>query len=80
MITINELRTLINDDKIYLHHNSCERGYISVKSEPIIREYSGRFGNGYIVSFPNKDGFYSHRRKKILHSNRYYSIAYFIYG
>lgn len=35
-----------------LHHTAAARGYISRRSEGVIREYSGRFGTGYAVHTP----------------------------
>ena len=38
-----------------LHHTAAARGYISRRSEGVIREYSGKFGVGYAVHTPRRD-------------------------
>lgn len=38
-----------------LHHTAAARGYISRRSEGVIREYSGKFGTGYAVHSPRWD-------------------------
>lgn len=38
-----------------LHHTAAARGYISRRSEGVIREYFGRFGTGYAVHTPRRD-------------------------
>lgn len=36
------------------HHTSLFRGYVSRKAEPKVEEYSGAFGTGYVVRYPNR--------------------------
>lgn len=35
------------------HHTSLFRGYVSRTKNPVVEEYSGRFGKGYVVRYPN---------------------------
>ena len=51
-MTIKELE---NSKEYYLHHTATRRGYESRKTDGIIKEYSGRFGNGYIIVRPRFD-------------------------
>lgn len=50
MKTLEEIK-----ENCKLHHTALCRGYVSRKSnaEPVIEEYSGRFGRGYKVYSPN---------------------------
>lgn len=55
------------------HHRSFKRGYQSVRYPEIINEYSGRFGEGYTVEYPNlRVGVYGK------HSNSYHAIDYYV--
>lgn len=47
--------TLIKKMHCYFHHGAEMRGYISRKWEAGICEYSGRFGDGYLLVFPRFD-------------------------
>lgn len=38
-----------------LHHTAAARGYISRRSEGVIRDHSGKFGVGYAVHTPRRD-------------------------
>lgn len=44
------------------HHQALAGGYVSRRVECIIEDYHGRFGDGYIVSYPN----YKSTRYKIV--------------
>lgn len=61
---------------VQYHHFATRKGYNSASMEPRVEEYNGRFGRGYVVEFPNKDGWnvIGHRQ-----SNRYYRIEYYIF-
>ncbi len=48
-LTVEQLKT---DPKYKELHTSYHRGYVSRKSDGIIKPYSGRYGNGYIVLSP----------------------------
>ena len=39
----------------YTLHHTAARGYISRRSEGLIREYAGKFGIGYAVHMPRWD-------------------------
>lgn len=77
-MTLRRIKKLCADGKMYLHHEATAKGYISSKNEFILKEYKGRFGNGYIVSLPNNEGFKS-RLFGMTKSNNFYNIVYFIY-
>lgn len=34
------------------HHTSFFRGYVSRTKKPVVEEYSGLFGTGYVVRYP----------------------------
>lgn len=48
------------------HHTSLTRGYVSVKTDGIKADYTGRFGTGYTVKRNNPD------------STRYCYVDYYI--
>ena len=48
------------------HHTALTRGYVSVKSEGVREDYTGRFGTGYTVKRNNPN------------STRYCYIDYYI--
>lgn len=50
------------------HHTGTDRGYVSLKTGPRIRRYSGRFGKGYKIFRHNPQ------------SKRYVLIDYYIYN
>lgn len=77
-MTIKRIKRLCADGKMYLHHEATAKGYISSKNEFILKEYKGRFGRGYAMHMPNKDGIctYNYGRTK---SNNFHTIIYFIY-
>ena len=74
---LQDLKSLQTKEVVKLHHCASRKGYISASAKPYIEEYNGRFGRGYIVSYPNKDGlsrFFGANK-----SNGYYRIEYYIY-
>ena len=77
-MTLNRIKKLCADGKMYLHHEASKKGYVSAKNGRSVTEYKGRFGNGYIVSLPNQEGFNS-RLFGMTKSNNFYNIVYFIY-
>lgn len=69
-ITYDELFQLVADGKIAVHHSALFRGYVSRKmgiDDIRALPYSGRFGVGYTVDFPN------------FHSTKYSYRSYFIF-
>jgi hypothetical protein len=48
------------------HHTALTRGYVSVKSEGVREDYTGRFGTGYTIKRNNPD------------STRYCYIDYYV--
>ena len=77
-MTLKRIKKLCADGKMYLHHEASKKGYVSAKNGRSVEEYKGRFGNGYIVSIPNHEGFNS-RLFGMTKSHNYYNIVYFIY-
>lgn len=77
-MTLNRIKRLCAEGKMYLHHEASKKGYVSAKNGRSVAEYKGRFGNGYIVSLPNHEGFHS-RLFGMTKSHNYYNIVYFIY-
>lgn len=51
-MTTNQLKT---STEYYIHHTASRRGYISWKSEGEVREYKGKFGEGYTLETPRFD-------------------------
>ena len=49
------INDLVNNPVYELHHTAAKKGYISRKSDGIVKEYSGRFGTGYTVERPRWD-------------------------
>ena len=77
-MTISRIKRLCAEGKMYLHHEASKKGYVSVKNGRSVAEYKGRFGNGFVVSLPNNEGFHS-RLFGMTKSNNFYNIVYFIY-
>lgn len=50
MKTITEIK-----ETMKLHHTAACRGYVSRKSEGIVKEYDGKFGKGYVILRPRFD-------------------------
>ena len=59
----SELKT---SNEYVLHHTSLCRGYVSRKTEGIVRAYKGRFGEGYTLEHPNWE------------SNSYSFVSYYV--
>lgn len=55
---------LFSDD-YYRHHSATTKGYLCSSDDGMVEEYSGRFGNGYII----------HRQ---MNSSKYHVIEYYI--
>ena len=55
---------LFSDD-YYRHHTATTKGYLRSSDVGMVEEYSGRFGNGYII----------HRQ---MNSSQYHLIEYYI--
>lgn len=73
MKTYNEIISMCMANQMSFHHSASARGYISAKSEPVVNKYNGRFGKGYTVEFPNKNGFGNKS-----YSNNFHHIEYYI--
>lgn len=63
--------------KLSLIRTSSASGYIRKKDGCRISSYSGRYGVGYTVEFPNVMGFIS--RGKQVKSNNFHEIRYYIF-
>jgi len=68
-----EIERINAETPIINREHGSDRGYNHVGYYNI-SEYSGRYGKGYKVSYPNKDGFGGRS------SNRYYKVEYLIIG
>lgn len=77
MKTYNEIISMCMTNQMSFHHSASARGYIAAKSEPMVNRYNGRFGTGYTVEFPNKNGFESAFGSKS-YSNNFHQIEYYI--
>lgn len=53
MTTLAELQQKVANGEIKMHHTSYVRLYVSRKSKPLVEEYKGKFGEGYVVLSPN---------------------------
>ena len=51
-MTVHELET---SREYICHHTASCRGYVSRKSDGVVEEYHGRFGDGYKVLHPRWD-------------------------
>jgi hypothetical protein len=52
MKTLPTYAELQNRDLYTYHHSALARGYYSRKADPSVREYTGRFGVGYVADKP----------------------------
>lgn len=53
MITIEQIKQMVNKGRLALHHSSVRKGYYSRKMKPSVYEYEGKFGKGYTVEQNN---------------------------
>lgn len=60
------LEAIQNDPNLTLHHKAMRRGYISRRTDHVIEPYRGKFGEGYVVSYPRFD------------STQYVTIEYYV--
>lgn len=60
------LEAIQKDPDLTLHHKSMRRGYIPRRTDHVIEPYRGKFGEGYVVSYPRYD------------STRYVTIEYYV--
>ena len=59
---------LVNHSDFEPHHTAWSEGYISrYLEEGLVRVYSGRFGDGYILSKPSWESTRFHRRTYYVH-------------
>lgn len=70
-----EFDTAVSCGAVTLVHTSSASGYIRKRDVRRISHYSGRFGIGYTVEYPNVQGFIS--RGKFVKSNNFHKIEYF---
>ena len=47
------LAEFMKNEKCKLYKKSVRRGYTTRKVKNIVYRYSGKYGNGYLVSYPN---------------------------
>lgn len=72
----NEFDLALSSGAISLVHTSSAPGYIRKKECRRISHYSGRFGIGYTVEYPNVSGFTS-RFGKFVKSHNFHKIEYY---
>ena len=65
---LEEARSAMKLDGFSLHHSSLARGYIK-KDAGFYTQYSGKFGHGYVIHWPN-----AHNSD----SNQYHVVEYFV--
>lgn len=72
MPTLAQIQEKVSSGELTVHHSSMRRGYVPFRGGPIVTPYSGRFGVGYRVDYPNRcKEYYSH-------SKEYHQIVYYI--
>lgn len=71
-----EFDLALSSGAISLVHTSSASGYIRKKEVRRISHYSGRFGIGYTVEYPNVSGFIS-RSGKFVNSKNFHKIEYY---
>jgi hypothetical protein len=64
--TIEDIDAMHKAGELKISHHAYKQGYISRKVAGIVREYNGRFGQGYVIDAP-------------LHSTtRYFNRTYYL--
>ena len=53
--SIIEIKDLVKRGELKEHHTASKRGYISRKSDGVVDNYTGKFGEGYTISTPRFD-------------------------
>ena len=69
-MTLADIKQMESIGSLTYHHSATERGYIRKNEGIRVGKYSGKFGEGYIVKYPNCQYHIS---------NRYYRIEYYLY-
>ncbi len=64
--TIEEIKALHQSGALRCSHSSLKTGYVSRRVEGIVREYHGRFGDGFIIDSPCRN------------STRYFFRTYYV--
>ena len=65
-LTIDDIREMVKNGTLREHHTALARGYISRKSAGVVGKYSGKFGDGYTISYPRHD------------TTQYHTVVYYI--
>jgi hypothetical protein len=64
--TIGHIDDMLKAGELRISHHAYKSGYVSRKIAGIVREYHGKFGNGYVIDTP-------------LHSTtRYFNRTYYL--
>jgi uncharacterized lipoprotein len=53
--TIAEIENMVKNGELKQLHTASKRGYVSRKTDGIVTEYSGKFGEGYTIAAPRFD-------------------------
>jgi hypothetical protein len=64
--SIAEIKAMHAAGELRLSHSAKKQGYVSRKTDGIVREYHGKFGTGYVIDSPLHD------------TTRYFSRTYYI--
>lgn len=79
-MTLEQIERMTATGSVVRHHEAASRGYVGTKQGPKVYGYSGRFGTGWEVHYPNREGFCSRRRPSqgLKHSNNFHRVVYYI--
>ncbi len=66
-VETKDIRDMLHDGKIYEHHTSWARGYLSRKTDGYIEAYSGKFGKGFKAHKPS------------FTTTQFHTVTYYIY-
>lgn len=64
--TLAEIEAMHKAGELRLSHHAYKAGYVSRKTDGIVREYNGRFGTGYVIDAP------------LYSTTRYFNRTYYI--
>lgn len=72
---VAQLEEMLKAEGYKYHHSASRKGYLKMSCGGVsLRDYAGRFGEGYIIALPN---LYAPAGSNGRYSNNYYVIRYY---
>lgn len=73
---LRQLEAMLKAEGYKYHHSASRKGYLTMSAGGAsLRDYAGRFGEGYIIALPNR---YAPAGRHGHFTNNYYVIRYYL--